>query len=316
MTGQIETDLGISAPFIKGRNTPVRNCWHFCTDGNAVDYMFYEEADFVDGMNRIYVALMGYNVIILALCLMDTHVHFVLYGEYDECNRFVHDYLQRTSRYISLTHGDSNKLKDVPVTCQSVGDDYYLKTVICYVIKNPPVGSLQFNAYDYPWSSGALYFRKAGYWTSPPWLAEAGNAESTKGLGSHAIQDLLKTRKLTSGTIRMMGDLIYPGEYVDYQSVEKLFKTWKGFNYFMCITKEDDVESKGGAISRLSIPLQEMRVHKNELCMELFGVNSIKTLSTSQRVKLARTLRARYNSSLKQVVKLSGLIYDEVKDLI
>ena len=29
-----------------------------------------------------------------------------------------------------------------------------------------------------------------------------------------------------------------------------------------------------------------------------------------------KTLRVRYNSSLKQIVRLCGLVYDEVKDLI
>lgn len=34
---QIESDLSIDKPFIKGKNHPVNNCWHFYTDGSAVD---------------------------------------------------------------------------------------------------------------------------------------------------------------------------------------------------------------------------------------------------------------------------------------
>jgi hypothetical protein len=33
-----------------------------------------------------------------------------------------------------------------------------------------------------------------------------------------------------------------------------------------------------------------------------------------QRLRLARTLRSRYNSSIKQIARLAGLVYDEVKD--
>lgn len=112
----------------------------------------------------------------------------------------------------------------------------------------------------------------------------------------------------------MIGQLVFPGAYVAYELVERIYKTCKSFNYFFCITKEDDVEARGGQLSLLSIPMQEMRQHKNELCQELFGVKSIKTLSVQQRVRLARTLRARYNSSLKQIIRLCGLVYDEVKD--
>ena len=79
-------------------------------------------------------------------------------------------------------------------------------------------------------------------------------------------------------------------------------------------TDGNAVDARGGSISFLSIPLQEMRQHKNEVCKERFGKQSVKGLSTEQRLRLARTLRARYNSSLKQIARLSGLVYYEVKD--
>ena len=75
---QIVSDLGLDAPFVKGQHIPVKNCWHFSTDGNAVDAIFEDEDDFIDGMNRVYVTLQAYRVIILAFSLMDTHVHFIL----------------------------------------------------------------------------------------------------------------------------------------------------------------------------------------------------------------------------------------------
>jgi hypothetical protein len=98
--------------------------------------------------------------------------------------------------------------------------------------------------------------------------------------------------------------------------VEKVFKTHKSFNFFMCVSKERDVEDRGGTISRLSLPLQELRQHKGEACHELFGVDSIRTLTTAQRLQLARTLKARYNSSPKQISRVCGLIYDEVKTML
>ena len=84
----------------------------------------------------------------------------------------------------------------------------------------------------------------------------------------------------------------------------------------MCVSKESEVDSRGGAISRLSIPIQEMRQHKNELCWEMFGAKSIKGLDTRQRLILAKALRSRYNSSIKQIARLTGLVFDELKDLL
>ena len=314
---RIVSDLGLNVSFIKGQDIPVRNCWHFSTDGNAVDTMFYE-GDFVDGMNRVFVTLKGYEVIILAFSLMDTHVHFILYGAFESCNRFVHDYIRRTSWYLAVRYGENHKFGDVPIRHQLIDTDYYLKVAICYTVKNAPVAGIPHNALDYPWSSGPLYFKRAGLWCSPRWLEEDGAAvETASQMGLNVRRETLRTRKYASPEdVRIFDGLVFPGEYVAYEVVERLFKTCKSFNYFFCRTKEEDVDARGGSISHLSIPMQEMRQHKNEICKELFGTSSIKGLNTQQRIRLARTMRQRYNSSLKQIIRLSGLVYDEVKDLI
>ena len=42
---------------------------------------------------------------------------------------------------------------------------------------------------------------------------------------------------------------------------------------------------------------------------------NVKGLDTRERIRLARTLKTRYDSSVKQITRLTGLVYDEVKDL-
>ena len=313
LLAQIEADLGLHVPFVKGRQIKIKNCWHFSTDGNAVDAMFEDDDDFIAGMNRIFMVIQDYDVVILAFSLMDTHVHFILYGTFDACNRFMHEYVRRTSWYISVTHHESNKLDGVPINHQAVDTDSYLKTVICYTVKNAPAGGIMFNALDYPWSSGPLYFKRPGYWSSPRWMDETKEA-APMGVVDH--RKALRTRKdeLARSAPRMIGPLVFPGEYAAYEVVERIFKTCKSFNYFLSITKEEDVDARGGSISLLSIPMQEMRQHKNDVCRELFGTPSVRQLSMQQRLRLARTLRSRYNSSIKQIARLSGLVYDEVKD--
>ena len=313
---ELISDLGLDRPFVKGKDNPVKHCWHFSTDGNAVDSIFYDDEDFINGMNRIYVTMQNYRMVILAFCLMDNHLHFILYGDFDECNRFLHDYVRRTSHDISVRHGEQHKLENVPIHHQVVDTVFYLKVVICYTIKNAPVAGIRHNAWNYPWSSGPLYFNRPGYWCSPGWFPTSSSTVMTDGLGYRARLMTLKTKQPFSLPARMIGPIVFPGDYVAYEIVEQLFKTNKSFNYFMCISKEEDVDARGGSISHLSIPIQEMRQHKNEICRELFGVDGVKTLSTAQRLKLARTMKARYNSSLKQIIRLSGLVYNEVKDLL
>lgn len=317
LLAQIVSDLGLDKPFVKGKDIPIKNCWHFSTDGNAVDALFDGDEDFIAGMNRIYVTVRGYPVVILAYSLMDTHIHFVLYGEFEACNRFMHEYVRRTSRYIALHHGENNKLANVPLEHQMVDTGFYLKIVICYTVKNAPVGGIPFLAGDYPWSSGPLYFRRPGYWSSPVWTEKlAVGEEVPEGQTVRQQRKVLRTKEPPAEAVPMIGELVFPGAYVAYELVEQIFKSCKSFTYFLSITKEDDVDARGGQLSRLSIPMQEMRQHKNELCREMFGTSSVKSLTIQQRIKLARALRARYNSSLKQIVRLTGLVYEEVKDLL
>ena len=313
LLAQIDSDLGLSLPFVKGRINHVRNCWHFCTDGNALDVLFYDEKDFLNGMNRIYVTGQSFEVVILAFTLMDTHVHFIIYGTLEESTRFMHEYLRRTSQYLATEHHLSNRLADIPISRQAITDDVYLKTAICYTLKNAPVGGLMYTALDYPWSSGPLYFRRQGLWCSPQWLCGQGGL-STKQMTAREQRRVLKSRRHANQIAWMIGQIVFPGEYVASEVVERLFKTCKAFNYFLCSSREDDVESREGVISHLSIPIQEMRQHRKELCREMFGTESLAGLDTVRRLKLARALKSRYNSSTKQIARVCGLVYEEVRD--
>lgn len=313
---KIIEDLGLNRVFVRGQTSPVNNCWHFSSDGNAVDALFRDDDDFAAGMNRIYVVSKQYRIVILAFALMDTHVHFVVYGDFSECNLFIHEYARRTSMYISTKYKDRKKLDQVPINHQPVENDLYLKTVICYVVKNPPVAGIQHMAWNYPWSSGCLYFCNHKYWTSPYWKRQNVFKE-LKNITKTDYRELLKTRdEYLPKDLKILDNLIFPGEYVAYEIVEQLYRTCKSFNYFLCVSREEDVEARGGNISHLSIPMQEMRQHKNTVCMEMYGVETVKTLSTVQRMRLAKELRKRYNSSSKQIARLCGLVYEEVKNLI
>lgn len=315
ISGRIESDLGLNVPYVKGTNIPISNCRHYCTDGGSVDTMFYDEQDFVEGMNRIYAVYMKYKVVILAFVLMDTHVHFVLYGDEKETGGFVHEYLRRTSLRIARRHGDNKKLKSIPVTSQLIDNDYYLKTAICYVIKNPTVAGLQVTPYDYPWSSGSLYFRKTDCWTSPLWSGGIFGPE-IMNMSLRRARKVFGTKFARKAEVMSAGGMIFPGEYVAFEMVGRIFRTCRNFNYFMGISREEDLSPLSVTASRLSIPINEMRQHRKELGMELFGESSLKNMSASQRLKLARTLRSRYGSSARQVARVCGLVYDEVMELI
>ena len=111
-------------------------------------------------------------------------------------------------------------------------------------------------------------------------------------------------------------NLILPVNYIPVGIVEKVFRTPRAYTYFMGSTREEDIESRGGAISRMSLPDTEMRQHKMNLLQELFSCSSSRVLDTQQRVRLARELRRRYNSSIKQIARLVGLPARQLESLL
>ena len=306
-------DLGLNSRFIKGQEIHVRNCWHFSTDGNSIDGIFFDRMDFVVGMNRIFIVLQNYECAILAFCLMDNHLHFILYGKLDECNRFMHEYVRRTSIYISNRHGHQRHMSQVPIHYQTISDQRYLKNAICYVVKNPPVAGLPYTYYDYPWSSGALYFRSKGEWTSPI-VRNQENLTKVCDLSYITQRELLRKGTLTYNA-RLIGDIIEPSEYVDVEMVEAVFKTHKAYHYFICMSSENDIDSREGLVSRLSLPDNELLQYKRELIQHMFGNVSSRSLSVEQRVSLCRKMKSRYNSSTKQLARICGLKYEEIRDL-
>jgi hypothetical protein len=131
---------------------------------------------------------------------MGNHVHFVLYGELDECQRFVNEYVKRTSMAIESRHGESKKLRRIPVDFQPIEDDLYLKTVICYVIRNATAAGLPYLPWDYPWSSGPLYFRKETIWTYPCWTRmESLGSTTNNWQEKETVQDKRTTSRISEG---------------------------------------------------------------------------------------------------------------------
>lgn len=316
---QAEHDLGLNEPFVKGKEIHIKNCWHFYTDGNAVDRLFDDRQDFMDAMNRIFVAQHSFNMLILAFTLMDTHLHFVIYGNFDECKRFVLKYIKLTSMHISDRHSERKKLNNLSVHHQKIDNDYYLKTVICYVIKNAPVGGLHYNAFDYPWSSGALYFREHNCWTTPSWAEKIKDTAKYNRLSNFNVRGLksfLKSQQISLPDAIIINGIVFPGEYVEYKLVERIFKSHRSYNYFMCRTRDEDVESKDGAMSNLTMPIYELREYRNILCQELYKTQSIRSLKTEQRIKLAKYIKSKYNSSPKQIARVCGLVYNQIKDML
>jgi hypothetical protein len=49
-------------------------------------------------------------------------------------------------------------------------------------------------------------------------------------LGLHESRKLLRTREVPDEDVPMTGKIVFPGDYVAYEIVERIFKSCKSFN--------------------------------------------------------------------------------------
>ena len=129
------------------------------TRGLEKDLLFYGDAEFLYGMNIIprYLKLSGIRL--LAFCLMDNHVHFVLEGCRAACNQFIINYKRTVFSFLKKC-----RERDIPETTVpgivGIESTDSLLTVIAYVLRNPVAAGIDYLPQDYKWSSAPTYFRK------------------------------------------------------------------------------------------------------------------------------------------------------------
>lgn len=303
-------DLGLDIPFTPNCPKPVHNCWHYSTDGSYSSSLFLDRTDFIDAMNRLARCYLAFQVLILAFCLMDNHVHFVLYGISEECTAFVKEFMRRTGQSISKRHGFRKSIYKIPISHEQIKDDNYLKNAICYDIANPPVNGLRYTYYDYPWSSGPLYFRSENEWSSPSWMNHP-KAKRVKDLSSRELIGIDTHQTSLPKEWIVIDGLIFPGHYVASDIAERLFGSFKAYNYLAGRRNETAFDSSGGRFCGISLPDNELRQYRDELCVKMFGCSPRK-LNARQRIELGRALKSQFGSSTKQIARMVCLSHDEL----
>lgn len=283
---------------------PKKRYFHICSDGNSVDALFRNVADFKAAMNRTAVCALRFHVLILAFVLMDNHFHFVVLATEDNCIRFINEFKRLTGKYMADTYGEGSLLLRLPVKVIPVTEEEYLKTLIAYVIKNPTKARLEM-FYLYPWGSGSLYFRDK---------ARGGRATSClKDLSSRNIRALCKTRHKLPGDWMISDGMILPENYVAIEEVERLFRTTRSYMHFLSRNADAEMEKPLEEWNAINLSDTELRAERIRLSQHFFGGRSLQQMSVPERLKLARSLRNKYLCSRKQLARIVQLPYETVR---
>lgn len=317
--------------------------YHAFTRGLEKDLLFYGDADFLYGMNIIprYLKLSGIRL--LAFCLMDNHVHFVLEGCRAGCNQFIINYKRTVFSFLKKC-----RERDIPETTVpgivGIESTDSLLTVIAYVLRNPVAAGIDYLPQDYKWSSAPTYFRKrrniSGEAANDACGTARGIMGSVAGSCMHAAAGNCMPRTSDSRMPRKIEELprrerkryfidspeypghwtvdgngmIYPENYTEVAKVEGLFRSVKRYLYYLSSAREAEVNLTMGHEIRLSDT--ELRREASGICLERFGTASVGLLTIAQKLQVCKLLRSRFGASYKQLGRVMHLDSDTIKEML
>ena len=279
--------------------------FHICSDGNCASVLFENEADFRAAMNRVAICAATYPVVILAFVLMGNHFHFaVMCDSEDVCRRFISEFKRLTGRYNGLMNRAESSLGGIEVKIIPVTDIDYLKTLVCYVLKNPKKARLDM-FYNYPWGSGDVYFKSKQTYKRLVY-------NRIQDFNNDAVRKMFYTRRPLPSSWIVCNGVLLPRNYVAVKEVEDLFKTPLSFMYFLSMNNDALIEDDMGEWCSLKMNDTELRQARDDMMTNYFGQQHIRDLSAQERVKLAKMLKQKYRCSKKQLARIVQLPFETI----
>lgn len=144
---------------IKVRLSAMRKRYLVTTDHLESRIWFRDDDDFVVGMNHVAIQAFLTKVTVLAFILMSNHVHFVLYGTWEECEAFIDNFKARYSQYLFRKYGIREQLRRNDFEIKELPyDDEAFEKAVAYTNMNCVAANICLYANQYPWGTGDCFF--------------------------------------------------------------------------------------------------------------------------------------------------------------
>ncbi len=283
--------------------------YHIGTKGLDKNLWFWDDEDYIDGMNSVPVCALEADVTIYCFCLMSNHVHFIVGGLEGNCVRFIREYKRRRSIQLAVKYNNEHSIQGSDIFMNQINTPEYMKTAVAYVMRNPMAAGIAVQPTDYPWSSSNLYFADRTF--------RKNRYKRIGELSFHKKRILFKSKiQFPDDYLIDCDGVIFPGCYVAYKSVEKLYHSPKQFLYSLSSTNDMLVELETGILSKASYKDSELIASMNMICEEKYHGKKFGLLKIEDRFLIAREMRKRYGVGPKQLARITALDYDSLKQML
>lgn len=281
--------------------------YHVSSHGLEKNDIFKSREDFIQGMNDVAICVQGFDVYILAFCLMSNHFHFVLHGTLEECRKFSDEYKRRCAMRMRQRSGEVKGMKEIEICIDSIGTQEYLENAIAYVLRNPLAAGIRVMPYHYMWSSACLYFGTE---------ASFKGERLTEMSGRKRFRILRSRLDVPANYIVDENGMIHPSCYVKTDMVERVFRHPSRLLMLLAKRLENDVELQLGIADQIGMTDQDILTQMPVLIRKEFGKDSVEQLSMEQRIKLCVLLKRNYKAGIKQIARIMRLSPEIVEKVV
>ena len=279
----------------------IDDIWHVFSDGTKADIPFDTVEDKVFGWNSVAICAEIAGVCVWVVTVNDTHFHSLVKGSQARAERYRGLLQQRLQRHFP----DDN----VHVACKPVVIREKVLSRFMYAYRNCMDFYRKLPG-EYPWGCGHLYFSEQRHFFKGRKVSNLSRREKYR---------LFRTLHPIPSHWQIDEDgRILPETFVDYEGVERFFRSPRAFIAFLYVRKEDEAAIKQEIYLDYleSRSIQELRRTGNRYSINYCG----KTLGKAPfeiRLKVAvRMLREGLSSKNASLAKALFLKPEDLKLLV
>lgn len=260
--------------------TSIPHYYHCATKGFDHSVLFADTREFIAGMNRIGICLATLQetakIIVIAFCLMDNHIHFILYGTREDCNRWMSLY-HRLTMIWQKKHRNSDSVDEL----------------------------WEYDAWQ--WSSASLVFSDN--------TAAIESGRRIGKMSTYESRNLFSTRTILPEEWIVQPDgMIWPGCYTDFKRVERLFEHPRAFLYSMNQSVEVEVNRQMYQ-GTISLPDTDVIRMAREHAKAQFGTDQFDGLDITSKIQLCKEIKKKTGANVKQMARVVRLPFAELKKI-
>ena len=172
--------------------------YHVYTRGNGKQILFENKADHICYLEKLKQYAAAVNVSICAFCLMENHVHLILYDPEQRLSELMKLLNTAYAKYFNEKYKRTGHVFESRYCRIPIETEAYLLTVFRYILNNPQKAKIC-SAANYPWNSYSRYGETASFVDTSVFLDLLGSKEEYEAFIAAEYEDCPELEEMNLG---------------------------------------------------------------------------------------------------------------------